>query len=209
MAEWRRRLNRLPVLLHYPGSRMSLRNDECIKGDLKHAHYIGTREYLPTMGVKYVISTFGAQKGREHILGQLIEELGQPEVDNRTGSRHWFFFWPSDSQEIPKTKVHEVLGDERLNEIMDDFGLSDEERKIVNVSLAMFAFTTGMEWQRRKNYIFAALAEAQPERIGAITQATLVITTEFGIRRQQQMREKRTEKSRRGSTPVRGDDHLH
>jgi len=195
MAGWRRRLNRLPVLLHYSGSRMSLRNDECIEGDLEHAHYIGTREYLPTMGVKYVILISGARKGREHILRQLIEELGQPEVDDRTGDRLWFFFWPSDSQEIPRTKVHEVLGDERINEIMDELKLSDEERRIVNASLAMLAFTTGMEWQRRKSYILAALAEAQPERISAITQATLMITTEFGVRR--------------GSTHVRGDDHVH
>lgn len=207
MTGWRRRLNRLPVLLYYPESQRILANNEGIEGYYKHAHYIGTREYVPTMGVYYIISIFGPQKDRQHILQQIIKELGQPEVDDRTSDDLWFFFWTSDSQEIPRTKINEVLGDERISEIMDEFELSEEERRIVNVSLAMFDYTTGMEWECRKGYILAALAEAQPRRIGAITQATLVITTEFGVRRQQSR--KKARKSQRGSTPVEGDDHLH
>ena len=208
MTEWRRRLNRLPVLFHYVGARMSLRDDECIEGDLKHAHYIGTREYVPAVGVKYTISISGAHKGREQIVRQLVEELGTPEIDNCT-EKSWIFFWPSNSQEIPKTRVHALLGDERMVELMDEFQLSGEERRLVNVSLTMLAYTMGMEWERRQNYIFAVLAEAQPERVSTIPQAVLKITTEFAKKRQELKAQKKARRKSRGGTRVAGDEQVH
>lgn len=184
MPNWKEKLDRLPVLLYGPGVKMQLLPTEYLEGDTREAHYIATRTYVPLAGVKYSVLISGALRGRLAIIEELTQELGEPELrDCPERATIWMIMWPSSSDALPRTKIHEILGEKRIREIMNEFGLSESERRTLQIILATLAMTIGpAHTNKRMQLVIKALEGILTDRVTTVTMALLQIHMEFTAR---------------------------
>jgi len=179
--KWKERLDRLPVqLVQITGG--GVNPGECIEGITKDAKFIGSRDWLPMVGVNYHFSFSGSNRGREKLIEQISVELGRPESFDRTQSRLWHYYWSLQSTEIPETKVHKTLGRTRIREICQSFGLNEEDERIINDLLAVYAMYIGFDELRAK-YDIVRLSDLESDRRGRIIRALLQINLESARRR--------------------------
>lgn len=184
MPNWKDKLDPLPVLLHGPGGTIDPLPTECLEGDTRGAHYIATRAYVPLDEVKYAVLISGALRGRLAVIEELTQELGEPEIrDCPEQSVMWMLMWPSSSNDLPRTKFHEILGEKRIRRIMIEFGLSESERRIVQIILAIFAMTIGpAHTNKRVQLVIEALEGILANRATVVSNALLKIKIEFVAR---------------------------
>jgi len=178
---WKERLDKLPVHLTII-TEGGIKSSYCIEGQLRDARYIGSRDWLPSAGVKYHLSFSGSIRGREKLIEQISAELGKPESLDRLRPNLWHYYWPTDSTEIPETKVHETLGRQRIREICQSYGLSSEDERIIDDLLATFSMYLGMLTQRA-SYAMSLISDFEPERRERITRAFMKINLEFAEKR--------------------------
>lgn len=178
--KWKERLDRLPVQLAKI-TRGGVSPDECIEGELEDSKYIGSRDWLLTLGVKYHFAFSGSDQGRERLIEQISAELGRPESFNRRKASRWHYFWPSESTEIPETNVHQILGRTRIQEICQSFRLNEKDERIIDELLAIDAMYIGFD-KPRADYTLNLLSDLDPDRQERITEALLQINVEFARR---------------------------
>jgi len=177
---WQERLDRLPLVFHTLIDLGKLKAEECLKGAEEGATYIATRTYLPSVGVVYSISFGGTTEGKNRLLQEITQELGSPAVFDQTLPT-WIGMWKSPSQEIPKTTVHKVLGEERILAICQEHGLDEKGIQLVGVCLAILRATMGIALKKRLNVIGHTLKDLPSEQVTRITSTVLHITSEFAI----------------------------
>lgn len=185
--DWKQKLDQLPVIFHTPllQDLSSLKAEECLQGKMKGATYIATRAFLPTLGIVYTISLGGSQRGRKYVERQIIKQLGIPEVLDRANPYNiWIYLWKSESQEIPKTEVHETLGQDRINQICQQYGLDKKDMVIIDTCLATIRATMGTDPLLRISGIAYALQVLSDKKRAKVTMAVFRITQEFAIKKQ-------------------------
>jgi hypothetical protein len=172
-------IRRLPLLL--PTMEAMLQG-EMYEVEMNGAKMIVSHVYMVDRGPLYDCSFSGNQSQIELMRDWLSQEFGEPVMESRpAGVQHYFF--RSDSKEITKTLVHEVLGERRIAYHYNRYKLSEDDKLIASDILANWAAMVG-NLPAKLQYALKRCTDLPRERSERILFALLDINKEF-YRRQQ------------------------
>lgn len=149
------------------------------------AKMMASHVYMPTYGALYDISFSGNPTGVSTILDYLREEFGEIEMEKDLRAdiidapgyiRHYFF--KSDCSDIPKTLVHHVLGDKRINQLMANHNLTKSERRKVHEILAEWSMVIG-KIETKIQLMTQKCSDMPERRVEILLRAMLDINMEF------------------------------
>jgi len=173
---WKERLEKLPLILAGVAE-----DNQCFEEEREGVQITATHEFMPFQGAVYCISLFGGEvKVREIIARELISDLGPALFDDITNPKIWFYIWESPVKEIPETLVHQRLGREKIKEICQQFGLSENEEEIIDEIIAVFAIFM-RNTEKRIQFVEWRLNDLKNERKEAIISALLEIMQQFAF----------------------------
>ena len=134
---------------------------------------------MPLLGNIYAISIFeegpNAVSERRLMRAALIKELGEPKLEDMKDTSLELFFM-SDDQSIPRTRVHSVLGEERIAQHCA--ALSAEERAAIDEVLAAMEVLL-RDIAGKAKATAAILSKLPPERVIVVNEALMGIIMEF------------------------------
>jgi len=169
----RERIGKLPLVLGF-----DLGPDECIEEMYDDAKVIATHTYVAGIGMAYHCSFSGSMADRLKLINEVTKELGLPIMGLTRNPKIWHFFWPSSSEEVPESDAHKRLGRGQIHAICQQFGLTKEEERTVDIILAITQVARGNK-KASSSLARDFMQELPPEREKNLLDALEIIATEF------------------------------